>query len=187
MTQPTHTTTPTNDNAGRPAEFDARLVAYRPFIRKVIRSRARREDWEDLEQEAFEDACRRWSTFRGEDYSFATWLAFVARGVVQAHKRYKAAQMRAGMEWSMDTDRTGATGRDFLGESWLPSAPATQADHVELSAVLGHLAATKNGSMLLRHAMGDERADIAAERGVSRQRIEQILRQERERLRKRVG
>lgn len=180
-------TQPTNDNAPRPAEFDRMLVAYRPFIRKVIRARARREDWEDLEQEAFEDACRRWSTFRGEDYSFATWLAFVARGVVQAHKRYKAAQMRAGAEWSMDTDRTSATGEDYVGGSWLPSAPATQADYVELSAVLGHLATTKNGSVLVRHAMGEERADIANERGVTRQRVEQILRQERNRLRKAMG
>lgn len=181
------TTTTANDNTARPAEFDEKLVAYRPFIRKIVRSRARREDWDDLAQETFEDACRRWSTFRGEDYSFATWLAFVARGVVQAHKRYKAAQMRAGMEWSMDTDKTSSTGRDFVGENWLPSAPATQAEYIELSAVLKHLSSTKNGAMLVRHAMGEERADIAEERGVSRQRIEQILRQERERLRKAVG
>lgn len=181
------TSNTTNDNTPRPADFDRQLVAYRPFIRKVIRARARREDWEDLEQEAFEDACRRWSMFRAEDYSFATWLAFVARGVVHAHKRYKGAQMRAGMEWSMDTYRTSVTGEDYVGGSWLPSAPATQADYVELSAVLGHLATTKNGGVLVRHAMGSELAEMARERGVSRERVRQVVEQERARLRKAVG
>jgi len=176
-----------NNNTQRPAEFDAMLVAYRPFIRKVIRARARREDLEDLEQETFEDACRRWSTFRGEDYSFATWLAFVARAVIQAHKRYNEAKKRAGAEWSLDTgytDRSDDNGSSLHG-SWLPALPQNQLDYAELSAVLRNLSGTRDSEALMRIAMGDDLQDVATDFGVSRERVRQLAERERGRLRDR--
>lgn len=185
MTHPTHT----NDNTPRPDWYDRQLVDYLPFARKCANRFAALygDDADEIVQDFYVEACNRWASYDAENYRFGTLVYLTTRSAANDRMTRKRAKMRTGLETSMDADRMGPNGDDYVCGSWLPSAPATQAGYVELSEVLRWLSTTKNGALLVRHAMGEEQTDLATERGVSRQRMEQIMRQERARLRKAVG
>lgn len=146
---------PANDN--RPASFDRQLTEHMSFLRYLAKDR------EDVVQDIALAAMQKWQHYSGE-YKFSTWLGLVARAVADDARVKRATKKRTAVAMVA------------------PSAtPATQHTYAELSAVLRRLSGTRDSDVLIRHAMGDDLAEIGADLGISRERARQLC--ERERLR----
>lgn len=167
------THTPANDNTQRPAEFDARLMAYYPGMRKLAAKYVPRQYREDLVTDTIMYCLSHWQSFR-EDGGFWAWIKWCMRGVVS--NQAQAAVARKGLALVND---------DFAYAA--AATPAAQERYAELSAVLGQLSGTRNGRVVLRRAMGDQLLEIANDIGVTKARVDQIQKAERARLRKAVG
>ncbi len=162
-----------NDNAARPADFDARLMAYYPGMRKLAGRYVPRPYREDLVTDTIMYCLAHWQSYRPEG-GFWTWITWCMRGIVS--NQAQAARSRRGLVLVPEGDayETAAT-------------PAPQDDYVALSDVLGQITGTRSGNVLLRRAMGDQMKDIANDLGVTKARVDQIEKKERARLRKAVG
>ena len=169
-----------NDNTPRerPAAYDAQVVAYQPFIRRLANKAYRNGNADDLAQEITMEALRRWRVY-SDRYKFGTWLVQVARNVVAAAGKRSATKMRAGKHISIN--------RSGVEDSRHNAAPPSQDDYAELSAVLRRVSGTRDGEALVRIAMGEELSEIAAEFGVSRERVRQLAERGRARLREEVA
>ncbi|MBC7149031.1 MAG: sigma-70 family RNA polymerase sigma factor [Rhizobium sp.] len=172
----------------RPKWYDDKLVAYMPFARKCAHRLAGRDDVDEVVQDAYVDACNRWAMYDSENYKFGTWIFQVVRNACANRKTKAMAKKRCGSEWSMDTDETETRSDNSksLHGSWLPALQPNQLDYAELSAVLRNLSGTRDSEALMRIAMGDELQDVAADLGVSRERVRQLAERERGRLRERM-
>lgn len=149
-----------NDN--RPAEFDARVLAYVPGLRKLAsRYTHTAEQREDLVNDTIMYALERWQNFR-EDGGFWTWLTWQMRGIVKNAAKSSAARRK----------RVNFVA---LEDSHQPSTPASQDDAAYLGQVLSCLDRldTDTRSCVLRIADGDSLEAIATDYGVSKQAISQ--------------
>lgn len=162
---------PANDNTPpqRPASYDAQVVAYLPFIRKLVNRGRRRVGAEDRIQEVVAELLEKWQVY-DDRYKFGTWVALMARNVYLANRQMRQAKKR-------QVDSEG-----YRREYGYRSSPE-QEDYAELSAVLNRLSGTRDSEALMRFAMGDELQDIGADLGVSKQRVFQLIERERGRLR----
>lgn len=156
----------------RPTSFDDRVMQYRPGLSKLAwKFTSNREDHDDLVNDTIAEALANWRSFR-EDGGFWNWLAWAMRGVAQNTRQ----QMRA-------KKRTGAVVNiEGMLESRLPHVGANQEAAYDLSRLHSQLSQTKHGRLLLRLAAGDTQLDLANELGVSKQRVSQIISQQREGL-----
>ena len=159
-----------NDNTMRPAEFDARLMSYLPGIRNQARKMVPVELREDLVTDTFIYCLENWRKYR-EDGGFWNWVCWGMRGIRSNNAQRKSRISEAG------------EGEEYRNAS----VPATQHDHADLSLVLAKLSGTRASEALLRRAMGEGLSEIAADMGVSTERVRQISEEERTRLRKVVG
>lgn len=151
--------TPANDNTPttRSASFDARLAAYMPGLRKHARRYG--VDVDDLVQDTIVTALARHATFR-EEFGLWYWLKLQMR-IAADRNRQRAKRAKR--------DGTAVGLEDFDA-----AVPAVQEDYTDLSAVLGQLAGTRHGDVVVQRAMGWSTGEIANQRGVSRQRVHQM-------------
>ena len=164
------THTPANDN--RPADYDAKVVAYRPFIHKMARVRsAGNDDVEEVVADTMVLAFAYWRRYNTA-YKFGTWLDLLVRNVVQSRKQKRRVRRAS---YHVDIDDTG-----------LASMP-NQDESAELARVLAHMPAGRNGRILMQIAMGEELAAIGADYGISKQRVKQIGEETRGKLRATLG
>ena len=162
-----------NDNIPRPREFDARLEAYLPGLRKLARKLRRdRDEREELLNETVAVVLSRWKTFR-EDGGFWMWIALTMRSInAELYKRER---------------RRGATvDLDALHNDVALSLSAHQETEVDARKI-GTNIAGRNGDILIRRVQGDKLDEIATDYGISKERVRQIAEHERKRVLKVVG
>lgn len=165
---------PANDNhtsennlQERPADFDDRIMAYRPGLESLARKYRRDpEQRADLVTDTIIYCLEHWQNFR-EEGGLWKWLAWQMRGIVSNEADRKYIKV-------VDADR----------QMEMASTQPTQHDYAELSAILGQLSG-RGGHVVLRQAMGDTLTEIGAEMGVSCERARQLAANERARLAKR--
>lgn len=164
---------PHDDVATRPAAFDARVLQWMPFLRKLAnRFERNAQDREDLISETVEIALRRWANYRYEG-SFSSWLAFQMRDRVQEIRRRARRHVAEPLDTTWDKDN-----------NYAPTESANHDNVVELDQIRAALRPGRAGDMVMRAASGEEYSEIAAAYGVSRQRAHQIVTAERARLRR---
>lgn len=146
--------TPANDN--RPPEFDALIEKYTPGL-KSLASRLMPGRGDDLYVDTVILLLHRWRSFR-PDGGFWNWASLTMRGAARdIRNREKRRPREVG-----------------LGDASERSTQPRQHDHAELSDALRRISSIRNGDVLLRRAMGDKLDEIAADRGVSRERVRQM-------------
>lgn len=172
-----------NDNTPRPAEFDAAVIQWMPFLHKMAsKLEASAQDREDLVNETVEAALRRWANYR-EGESLPGWLVFQMRERVRSlRKRWRVVSYSYdSRNRAVDEHSDDDCDIDFQD----PMAEAARQDNiVELSQVVSALRPGRNGEVLYRVAQGDNGEEIAADYGITREYVRQIAQAERERLRK---
>jgi len=163
------TTSPANDNTptSRPEGYDALVLSYLPLIRRIANSWCSKHpnngEAADFIQEAIAQALRVGPSY-DDRYKFGSWIFFVCRGVIAAHRRSRHVDPQQHV-----------------------SAPAAQHDYAELSEALRRLSAGRAGDMVVQHAVGHDYREIGEAFGVSRQRAHQIISRERAALRRRMA
>lgn len=148
-----------NDN--RPAEFDAMVMAYVPGLRNMARRMTR--DWasaDELVTDTIILALTKWRNLR-EDGGIWAWLTWEMRRAMSSKRQKEKSGMRAGTLVNIDSIEP-------------PYLNAHQHQHSVLQDVTRRLSDIRNGDVVLRVAMGDTMADIARERGLSRERVRKI-------------
>lgn len=138
----------------RPAEFDARLLTYRPLLIRMATRYAEPADREDLIQSAFARAMEKWADCRD---GFAGWL----RGVMLAEiQLYRTARRPRRVSANDNT-------------------PSTQEDAVSAAQAISRC---RNPDIMIQVGMGATMQDIAASRGISKQAVSVKVRADRARL-----
>lgn len=162
------TTTPANDNSPRPAEFDARILAHLPMLKRMADKFCHPNDREEIVQEAVTLALEKWQDFRPEG-SFYMWLGWKLR---------QAADRRTTVHKKRKLTAYDPEGRILNS---LPVA-ARQEDIAFASEVVRELSGTRDGKILIRRAMGEELKQIGIEQGIGKERVRQLSERARERL-----
>lgn len=162
-----------NDNIPRPREFDARLEAYLPGLRKLARKlRHDRDEREELLNETVAVVLSRWKGFRPEG-GFWKWISLIMRSI-NREMRKKATRRAPAIEIDNISD----------------SIAFSVAPHQEVAVDARKLSVEilgRNGDILMRRAQGDKLYDIANDYGISKQRVQEIAEHERKRILKAVG
>lgn len=172
------TTAVTHDPATRPADLDARIMAYFPGLCKLAKKyRTRRADQYDLVVDTITHCLAHWKTFR-EDGGLYNWLEWNMLGVVS--NQAQAAALRKGLTVIYDSDTL-----DFHASK--RHSAASQFGAAMLAETLAAMPEGRDGAVLLRRAAGDTLHEVAEEFGISRQRVQQIEMRARERVAKKVG
>jgi RNA polymerase sigma factor (sigma-70 family) len=159
--------TPANDNRPRPAWYDEKLLAHDGYAHKCAYHFAVGDDHDDVMQDYYEQAFRRWPLYQTESQKFTGWVRNLMRYTCYERRRARAWQKRAGQTVEMPETL---------------STPAAQHDRAELSETLARLSGTRDSEALLRFAAGEPFAEIADEWGISRERVRQLADRERARL-----
>lgn len=154
----------------RPASFDRMLLDHMDALRRRVQ-RMTRHDTEEVVADTVELALRRWANFDPAKGTFYNWLVWQARDAVRTYRQVTEKVWDA--EKQVEAPHVGV-------------APV-QADHAQLSSVLAHLSGIKNGEVLLRRAMGDTLMEIANDRGCSQERVRQVEKEARAKLRRRAA
>lgn len=156
---------------GRPAAFDAAVMRFRPGLinlsARYIRDRDARYD---LVTDTIATALHRWGSFR-EDGGMWNWLALTMRSLARDQRRAAARKLITVSD--PDGRRT----------AMLATQPA-QEEYAELCHVLRGLSG-RHRDVLLRRSMGEELDTIAADYGVSKRSVQQMVSAVRARLRDR--
>lgn len=154
--------------AKRPAWFDAKMLSYRKGLFALARRRGYvGDEADDLVNDVFVRCLANWQSYR-EEGSFFAYLHWAMRGIIAENKRRRACRpVLVGAREDVDVTAT------------MPS----QEHYAELSLALSRLQG-RNGTVVLRQAMGDDLAEIGREIGVSRERARQLAEAERLRLAK---
>lgn len=146
-----------NDN--RPPEFDARVIAYLPGLKKLARRYTRNlEERDDLVTDTIALCLRKWKTFR-PDGGLWSWMSWEMRGI--------ASNMRSRKQINIVDDATGY----IMGNAAIAPRQETYAD---LSQTLAK-ATSKYQQIAVRKAMGATLRELGDEFGISRQRVEQLV------------
>ncbi|SKA20118.1 sigma factor [Consotaella salsifontis] len=157
-----------NDNipSDRPAEFDNRLVAYLPGLRRLAK-RIAPHNADDLVNDTVALVCERWVNFRGSptDIGFWAWLSVTMRGIASNQRRRKSIT-------TISMDDAIAT---------VVSINPAQEAAADLSIIAGRSSGVP-GDMLMASAMGDHYAEIADRHGTAPTRVRYVIKQERRRL-----
>ena len=156
------------DDDMRPAAFDARLAAYLPGLRK--QATHYNCDADDLVSDTVEYALRTWRDFR-EGGGFWWWLQWRMRQVVALRRKAARTNKRDGRTVSLDNATHAST------------APQ-QEDYLALVQVLESIPAGRSRDIVLRSAMGEEGPEIGARYGIGRERVRQIVRANRAKMKR---
>lgn len=144
--------------AVRPAEFDKRLMAYMPAIRKSVNLRVPYAKREDTLQEVLADIIGNWQKFRheGDYHGFFVWAKWRVKAVVSKDKQ-KRSEPVCHKE---DAD---------------VSVAARQEDIVLAGQVVRRLKRSRAGRMHLRYAAGESQTSIGKRRTLSAARVQQLV------------
>jgi len=142
----------------RPAEFDKRLMAYMPAIRKSVNLRVPYAKREDTMQEALADIIGNWEKFRhdGDYRGFFVWLKWRVMAVVSKDRQKRSEPV---------------CHKDDADVSVAPR----QDDIVLAGQVVRRLKRTRAGRMHLRYAAGESQTSIARKRKISSARVQQLV------------
>lgn len=152
-----------NNNTPRPAEFDARVMAYMPALKKLAIKLVPAGQREDLIQDVLLWALANWRKFR-PDGGFYNWLTLNMRGIAQNKRR--SAEARA---------RTAPLADDpYMRRAAAVGAPATQEDGLAARDVIAKLARSREGRVMIRRGLGDTLAEVGKRRGIGAERARQI-------------
>jgi len=136
----------------RPAEFDAKVMAFYPGLLnhawKLTRDRERQID---LASDTVAMALHRWQSY-DEKYAIWTWLKLTMHEIRRDRAKSLTRQVKTVVPSSDD-------------DSYLPSTQGNQFDSAYLSGVLRAIAKIPNGGHIIRRAMGDTFREIGAARG----------------------
>lgn len=147
-------------NTNRPVDFDARVMAYLPGLRRLAAKYVPRPYRDDLVTDTIMFALERWQNFR-EDGGMWNWLTWSMRGIA-TNAAKKAANDKKRVVFVPIEDHMNL------------SVPAAQDGYAELSDALRHISTHRHGSVLLRRAMGDGLKEIAVDRGTSVEWVRQM-------------
>ncbi len=148
----------TSPGMTRPASFDALMMANLPYVRTIARRCSLPQDREDVINETVTIALERWHRFR-VDGNMAQWLGYLTKEV--AGRRY------ARKPAPVDAERA--------------TQPSQEA-YVDLTRAVERLA-PRERTAVLGVAFGKTMVEVGVELGgVSKQRVEQIVRVGRRRL-----
>lgn len=159
--------------ADRPAEFDARVVAHLPMLKRLAARYCHANEREEVVQETVAWALANWSGFR-TDGSFYRWLHYQLMHVTKSRKYHDTRYRKINIE---DPDGYRAA---------TASVPARQEDLAYLGQVVDALDSVQDGDMVIRHAIGDTLEQVGATRRVGGERARQRCKVVRTRLRKRM-
>lgn len=157
----------THANDNRPASFDAAILAYLPALKKLarrLRPLNKDDEREELVQATIVKALDWWQKYR-TDKSPYTWLQFLMRGISRDEME-RSNKQYAAFAAVRPIERT---------------TPPNQEHAAALSMALRSIRPDLRSDMLALAEGGDFRA-VGGLRGVSKQRVEQIVKRERERL-----
>lgn len=158
-----------NDNNPRDPEFDRKLLAYEPALRRLARKIAKHDDAaEELFQQAMVLMLHRHANCRLE--TFLTWASFCVRNAAQEHIKHNSALKRTADVVSMSAY-----------EKMPGSVAASQENGTDLAHVLTLLAG-RGGKMVLRVAMGETLEAIGKDYGIGKERVRQLVVRERARV-----
>lgn len=138
---------------GRPKEFDAKLLAYEPMLKRMARRLVPQSDREDLVQSALYTALRKWHKCGN---GFHGWLRMI---MVTEYGLYKRSRQLVPLQ-----------PEETMGN---------QEANVDVKLALAKCA---NPDIMLEIGMGAHLDEIAAERGVSKQSIHAKVKRDRERI-----
>lgn len=148
---------PANDN--RPPEFDARVMAYRPGLFNLAgKLGARGEERVDLVTDTIIEALEKWQNFR-EDGGFYNWLYWTMRGRLTNQRKRKTLNVCEMTEEVVEINSC---------------IDPPQYDYMALSDTIRCLPRGRNGSVLLRRAMGETLQVIGDDLGIGKERVRQI-------------
>ena len=157
-----------NDN--RPQWYDEKLIAHMPLAHRCAHRMARYDDHDDVVQDFYEMAIRKWRGFDFENHKFSAWVYIIMRNVCQTRMRTRLTASRNGTTVEI-TDATS------------PTTPPSQQGCAELSETLRRLTGTRDSEALVRVAMGETMVEIGADMGITRERVRQLIERERAALR----
>lgn len=161
----------------RPKEFDAKVMAYLPALKKLARKLAN-NDADELVQDTFIYVLSHWQNFRGDPAQpksgFYNWLTLNMRSIAQG-RRGKERTQRKYMPVKNDPD-----GYVLANVSTAPR----QEDITYANQVVRRLSRSREGRMLVRLGGGEMLKDVAAKRGIGVERVRQLTERARERLMK---
>lgn len=162
--------TPANDNTApdvdalRPAEYDAMIVAYRPFMRRYgSRLGVEKCDMDEFIQDVMVVAFERYHHYKPDCYAFTTWLSMLVRNTVDRRFRHSRAKKRYG--FTVDVDKVSIA---------VQPSQEDVADLAKLAKALEAMPPGREKAILLRHVAGEEFAEIGRDYGISRERVRQL-------------
>ena len=139
----------------RPKDFDARVVAYLPGLRKLARKLVSPAEAEDLVSKTVLWCLEKWQNYRPGG-GFWTWLKTTMRSLAQQER-----------------DRA-KTRRSYKAMTLIPSGvEPNQEAHTDLRRAAKRLAGMPYGADLARSCLGYGIAEIANLHGISKQRASQ--------------
>lgn len=139
----------------RPAEFDARLLSYRPLLVRMATRFAEPVDREDLIQSAYARALEKWADCRD---GFAGWIRCIMLAEVQ---RYRTSR------------------RPVRGEAANDNMQASQEHMVAAGQAISQC---RHPEIMIQVGMGATMEDVAGKCGVTKQAISRKVRADRKRL-----
>lgn len=173
----------------RPAEFDALVLQWMPFLHKMARRLERNaQDREDLINETVAVVLHRWASYR-EDGNFPGWLALSMRECVAALRRRqrRARENECSYDGALRLNFRGGDDDFNVAKCDMHGEPARQDNIVELTQVVEAIPAGRPRDILTRLACGDNGEEIGRDYGISRERVRQIGVAERGKLARRLG
>ncbi len=151
----------------RPPEFDRRVMQYLPGLKTLARKFTRTtEERDDLVTDTIAKALEDWQKFR-EDGGFWNWLYWTMRGIAGNRVQYDRRRIDLGSQ--LDVQHACA---DSLVEL---SVRPTQGVRLDLADALLIVGSLRHGDILMRVANGETLRAIAAERGLSKERVRQLV------------
>lgn len=157
----------------RPKDFDSRLMAYLPALRKLSVRLANPGEREDLVQDTLAYLLTNWTNFRNTDdetgqptyKGFYTWVTLNMRSIAQAKRKSAATKAKHFIDRAAD----GIT-------------KPQQEDIVYAGQVCRRLSRTREGRMLVRVGGGETLKEIGSKRGIGVERVRQLTERARTRL-----
>lgn len=167
--QPNPAPQPDNDNTPRPATFDSHVMAYLPALKKLARKLTNNDDdREELLQDTLAYALSSWRNFRADSSKpksgIYNWLTLNMRALAQRNRR-----------------RAASGSHGALGD-WDKPVAANQEDIAYANGIIRTLTRTREGRMLVWRGRGDTLGEIGKRRGISANRVQQLVDKARARL-----
>lgn len=177
-----------NDNNQRPAEFDKTVMQWLPLLRQLAcKMESNPQKHEDMVQDVIATALHRWRAYKPEG-KMSGWLTFIMRERLQDRRRREKRERRTV---SLEAPAYGVSraNEEAMSDIALEGVLAIGSEQdaaTELRQVLDNMS-DRARNVLVKRAFGYEQGEIGEEIGVSRQRVEQIEKYERTKLRHRLN